>query len=218
MLRKGILPPFQTLNNELILYQALKFGDSNVKLGNKIVNDLLRTWHWHVNMKPKQISMFSRNGFSLWPWHDIDMSIWSRSRFPCLPKTDSHFGQSETWIRARSDRQFAQGGWRYKCAELPKQISMFAQNRFSLRPWHEAEADFHVCPKRFLTSARAKLESKQDQIGSLLRKGGDTSVPNCRSRFPCLPKTDSHFGHDMTLTCQYEAEADFHVCPKRFLH
>ena len=103
MLRKGILPPFQTLNNELILYQALKFGDSNVKLGNKIVNDLLRTWHWHVNMKPKQISMFSRNGFSLWPWHDIDMSIWSRSRFPCLPKTDSHFGQSETWIRARSD-------------------------------------------------------------------------------------------------------------------
>ena len=39
----SILPPFQTLNNELILYQALKFGDSNVKLGNKIVNDLLRT-------------------------------------------------------------------------------------------------------------------------------------------------------------------------------
>ena len=82
---------------------------------------------------------------------------------------------------------------------------------------YEAEADFHVCPKQILTSARAKLESEQDQIGSLLREGGDTSVPNCRSRFPCLPKTDSHFGHDMTLTSQYEAEADFHVCPKRFL-
>ena len=63
---------------------------------------------------------------------------------------------------------------------------------------YEAEADFHVCPKRFLTSARAKLESKQDQIGSLLREGGDTSVPNCRSRFPCLPKTDSHFGQSET--------------------
>ena len=29
--------------------------------------------------------------------------MWSRGRFPCLPKTVSHFGQSETWIRARSD-------------------------------------------------------------------------------------------------------------------
>ena len=30
-------------------------------------------------------------------------TTWSRGRFPCLPKTVSHFGQSETWIRARSD-------------------------------------------------------------------------------------------------------------------
>ena len=107
----------------------------------------------------------------------------------------------------------------------PKQISMFPEmdshfgHDMTLTCQYEAEADFHVCPKRILTSARAKLESEQDQIGSLLREGGDTSVPNCRSRFPCLPKTDSHFGHDMKpRQISMFAQNGFSLRPERNLN
>ena len=141
-----------------------------------------------------------------------------QSRFPCLPKTDSHFVQSETWMTrvslrfwsslvdylqrlhsalaescsvanlkvlrtftvkksrtSRRDSMLTWGGqtaWRTLKTALSQLLHvaqilvlacwLFKESACCIGLDRTAEADFHVCPKRILTSARAKLESKQD--------------------------------------------------------
>ena len=85
-----------------------------------------------------------------------------------------------------------------------------------------AEADFHVCPKRILNSARAKLEWKEPKQISMFNQNGFSLRPERNLN-------DKSLAQVLVLACWLfkesaccigwgqTAEADFHVCPKRIL-